>query len=157
MSSPESVAMVSARAAISSYIVLAGFWYLLALVYAVLAVAGRGRGMEIGVIVPFVVGTIWVAWLRGFRLRIGAGKLEYRDGLYKSVEIPLCEIKAVKSTSVKWRFLGRLMRVPRLVIVYGLEVNCLAINTKPFRKHDIQLAINLLRGSRAANRGEGPV
>ncbi len=110
--------------------------------------------MQAGVIVPLVVGSIWIAWLRGFRLRIGAGKLEYRDGLYKSVEVPMSEIKDVKSTWVEWRFLGRLLRVPRLVIVYGPEVNRLAINMKPFRKHDIQLAMDLLRKSRAANRGE---
>jgi hypothetical protein len=124
--------------------VLAGFWFVLALVYAGLALADRRHG-EAGVLVPLVVGFMWIAWLRGFRLEIGNEKLEYRDGLYKSVAVPLSGIREVKNAWVEWRFLGRLLRVPRLVIVYGSQVDRLAINAKPFRKDDIQLAIDLLR------------
>jgi hypothetical protein len=152
MNPSERVAVVvSARAAISSYIVLAGIWIVLAVVYAGLAFATRGHGMNIGGLVALGVGLIWVAWLRGFRLEVGEGKLEYRDGLYKSVAVPLSEIREVKSAWVEWRILGRTLRVPRLIIVYGPQSNRLSINTKPFRRHDIQLAIDLLRKSTSAN------
>lgn len=148
MKSRESASVVlSVRAAISSYIILAGVWIIL----AVVIVADRRHGGNILGLVSIGVGLIWIAWLRGFRLEIGAGKLEYRNGLYKSVIVPLGEIREAKNAWVEWRRLGRVLRVPRLVIVYGAQANRLCINTKPFRRHDIQLAIDLLRKSTPAN------
>ena|ERR1700733_5187205 len=140
-------AALQATAAFSSYVVLSGIWFVLALTFAVLALGSHRPGVQAGVAISLAVGLLWVCWLRGFRLQIGIKNLEYRDGLYRSVVVPVCEIKEVKNSWVEWRVLSRLLRVPRLIVVYGNPTQYLFINTKPFSRQKIHRAIELLRGS----------
>ncbi len=145
MKSARDVEVLSARAAISAYIALAGFWIVLALVFVALAVAERAHGMVSGAAIALAVGLAWIVWLRGFRLEIGNGKIEYRDGFYKSVIVALSEVRETKNAWVEWKLPGRHLRVPRLVIVYGPRAERLAVNAKPFARQDIQRALTLLR------------
>jgi hypothetical protein len=105
--------------------------------------------MKPGVVIPFAVGMMWVGWLRGFRLEINKNSLRYRDGLYRTVAVPVKEILEVRNTWVEWRLLTRSLRVPRLVVAYGSSGHRLVINTKPFLRRDIRRAIDMLRTSAA--------
>lgn len=96
---------LSARAALSSYFVLAGIWIGLGVAYTASALADADRELYTVSILCISVGSLWIVWLRGFKLRIIAGVLEYRDGLYRSVRIPAENITEVKFASLKWRFL----------------------------------------------------
>jgi hypothetical protein len=150
MSSPVGTSSLLARAAVSAYIVLAGIWFLLALTFLAFFLNDHRPGMGAGVLLPLAVGMLWIGWLRGFRLEVGKDKLSYRDGLYRSTVIPLSEIREVKNAWIEWRLLTRALQVPRLVVTYGSKRSRLAINAKPFRRQDIQHAVEILRacGSR---------
>jgi hypothetical protein len=146
-SSIEHGRVLVARAAISSYVVLAGVWFLLSLTGAVFCIGLHRSGMATGIVLPLAVGMMWAGWLRGFRLEIDDQSLRYRDGLYKSVAVPRTEIQDVKNAWIEWKLLTRAVRVPRLLIIYGSRRSRLAINAKPFRRKEIQQAIEILRTS----------
>jgi len=130
---------------LSSYLALSGIWFVLASVYIALALKEPGQGMAIGGIVALSVGVLCVFWLRGFRLRMTDDHLEYRDGLYRSISIPLREVTKAKQTWVGWTVLGRSLRIPRFVVVYGTQNDRVTINTKPFSRDDLQRLLGPLR------------
>lgn len=134
---------LSIRAASSAYAALAGIWFVLGVLY-VLAGIPHGQVGNGGALVSFAVGGVWVFWLRGFQLTVYSGSIVYRDGFYRVVLVPIDEISAVRSTWVKWSIAGRDIRIPRLVIDYGVDRH-LVVNTKPFTRRDIASAIDLIR------------
>jgi len=147
MISTHDTPVLQACAAFSSYIVLAGIWFLLAFIGLALLLRSDLSSMGAGVVLPLAVGMLWVGWLRGFRLEVGKENLSYRDGLYRTTGVPLSEIRDVRNTWIEWRVLTRALRVPRLVIAYGSNRHRLTINAKPFRRKDIQRAVEILRAS----------
>lgn len=134
---------LSIRAASSAYAALAGIWFVLGVLY-VLAGIPHGQAGNGGALVSFAVGGLWVFWLRGFRLTVCSDSVAYRDGFYRLVLVPINEISAIRSTWAKWSFAGRDIRIPRLVIDYGVGRH-LIVNTKPFGRRDIASAIDLIR------------
>jgi len=134
---------LSIRAASSAYAALAGIWFVLGFLY-VLAGIPHGQVGNGGALVSFTVGGLWVFWLRGFRLTVRSNSVAYRDGFYRLVLVPIDEISAIRNTWTKWSFAGRDIRIPRLVIDYGVDRH-LIVNTKPFARRDIASAIDLIR------------
>jgi hypothetical protein len=139
------IPVFSARAAVSAYIVLAGFWLLISFMIFLLDLRRHPPGTDWGAIVPLGVGALWIVWLRGFRLEVSQGDLSYRDGLYRSTMVPLSDIREAKNTWIGWKLLTRKLQVPRLVVTYGSKSDRLAINAKPFRRQDIQRVIEILK------------
>jgi hypothetical protein len=130
---------VTARAALSSYLVLSGVWFLFSIGYEFLALSRRGSGLHAIGILTFAIGVLWVLWLRGF--------LEYRDGLYRSTSVPLKEITEAKNTWIEWNVIGRHLRVPRLVICYGNRNQRVLVNAKPFKKDDLRRVLSGLNAT----------
>jgi len=93
---------------------------------------------------------LWVVWLRGFRVRIKDGVLEYRDGRYQTQRCPLAEIAWCDSQWVSIRSLGRQMSQLRLVVLLrgGRDIR---IQMKPFSVGDLAHMRELMGGAEAAN------
>lgn len=135
---------IEAHSAFSSYFVLSGIWFVLAIGYALLGLRNpKSNCLDVS-LGTFLIGLLWVFWLRGFRLRIDSDQIEYRNGLYKSVAVPLKEITNVRNSWIEWKRLGRAVKIPRLIITYGAQASSIAINTKPFRKQDIRFVMSIL-------------
>lgn len=130
---------LSIRATPSAYVALAGFWFVLGILYLLVWRGGNG-----GAFVSITVGVLWVLWLGGFRLTVYDRSVVYRDGFYRSTRISRADISAVKNTWVGWTLLGREIRIPRMVIDYGVASH-LAVNTKPFARRDIRSVIDLMQ------------
>ena len=127
---------VKVYAALSSYIVLSGIYFILAFGYGILSWKRPGLGLENIGIMLFMIGVLWVVWLRGFRIRITSDKFEYRNGFHRSTIVPLSEIKDTKHSWIEWKLLGRHLQIPRLIVTYGAHAECVIINTKPFSKQE---------------------
>jgi hypothetical protein len=80
---------------------------------------------------------IWTLWLNGFRLRILKGLVIYRNGFYKTHSLPLECVTKVEYKWVNWRFITRMIKVPRLIVHSG-DSKFLLINPKPFSKNDLR-------------------
>ena len=85
-----------------------------------------------------VYSAIWTLWLNGFRLRILNGSVIYRDGFYKTHSLPLECVAKVEYNWVNWRFITRIIKVPRLIVHSG-DSKFLLINPKPFSKNDLRV------------------
>ena len=128
---------LKANAALSSYIVLGGPWFLLSLSGFWVNVLHPHSGDIKMALLPGTIGLAFCAWLRGFNIIISDTQFEYRDGFYKSYRIELAEIKEAKYTWVGWKNFGRTIKIPRLVIVPRQKWKSIIINTKPFKKNDL--------------------
>src|SRR5712671_5234427 len=135
---------MTARAAISSYIALMGIWVVLGLVIEWLALNRPGRNDQLFATLCLFVSLLWFIWLRGFRLLLDRNRIEYRDGFYRSLSLSLDDITDVKNSWVAWSMLGTKLRAPRLLLVYGPR-EYIAVNTKPFKRQDIQFIMQELR------------
>jgi len=139
---------LEARAAVSSYVVLGGFWFVIAVANWVLALINRMTDLALVAFLSCLIGLLWVCWLKGFRLRINNGQLQYRNGFYSSVTVPLAEITDFRSTWVETKVLGQALRMPRLVVAY--DARRILINTKPFRKEDLRALFDALKRARGS-------
>lgn len=133
-----------ARASYSAYVALWAAWFILALINIALYLKNRPPGVGTTIIILLLVGVGWITWLRGFRIAISDERLAYRDGLYKSITIPLDEVCNAKMGWTEWQILTRILKVPRLLVTYGANDEVLAINAKPFHRKDIKRALELL-------------
>ena len=123
-----------ARAATSAYIALSGIWFIFGGLYLVLA-HYRPKAGACGVVaLCTAIGFLWVVWLRGFRLTLSDGILEYRDGFYRVTRVKLDDIIDVKNTWVR----NSRMPIPRLSIKFRPENAELLINVKPFQRYAIR-------------------
>jgi hypothetical protein len=138
---------IEGRAAVSAYLVLGAPFFLLAMGCAIVAWKHPERNAQTGAAICFLAGVLWAAWVRGFRIRITADQIEYRDGFYRSVTVPLNTIREVKNTWIEWKTFGRHLQIPRLVIVYGNDRRLAAINTKPFKRRDLRTVNDVLQKS----------
>lgn len=134
---------VDAHASPTAYFALAAFWIAMGMFYPFLAILKDRPQLWTGAAIALAVGVLWIAWIRGFRLTIDEQQLVYRDGIYRSTKVPLGTINNVRSARVGWTPVDFGLKFPRLVITYG-SGRRLAINTKLFRRHDIQNVVSLL-------------
>lgn len=126
---------IEARAAFSAYVMLAGIWVVLTVWLTIQIVLVPVPGLYTFDSICFIVALLWIAWLRGFRLRIKDGIFEYRDGFYRSYSCKLDDIKRTRTQWISWRFLWRAIKVPRMIIdVTDPAAQPIAINTKPFSR-----------------------
>jgi hypothetical protein len=125
--------MFSARASLPSYLVLSGVYFVMAGLFAWLAVFRPGSSAWKGSLISAVAGALWIVWLRGFRLGVDNGILVYRDGLYRTQMGEVARITAVRGMWVKWTCLPRMMSVPRLVVDFE-DRQSISINPKVFSR-----------------------
>jgi len=135
MHSPDSI---ESRACISGYIVLSGIWWGLGAFALWLTIARPSSDSAPVVAVCWTIGLLWIAWLRGFRLRIWDGVFEYRDGFYRTYSCKLDDIKSTRTQWISWRFLWRALKVPRMIVdLTDPNAAPILINTKPFSRTSI--------------------
>jgi hypothetical protein len=108
---------ITIRSTLSSYIALCGIWVALALVDLVLHLQNTGRGWGAAALIATGIGLLFWLWLRGFKLSLSNGSLEYRDGLYRSLKIDIEEIASIRDQWIGWSNLGRSVRIPRIVVL----------------------------------------
>jgi hypothetical protein len=144
-----------ARASISGYVVLSGIWFALASLFlwcAIFRASSEPQNIEsarLGMLstaaLCTVVGLLWCAWLKGFRLQVSSGVLEYRNGLYQTQRVKIKDIQRVSSKWIEWRVLWRRITVPRMVIELR-DAHSIAINIKPFSRPDLARLKSILSG-----------
>ena len=132
-----------ARASAGGFWVLACPWLLLGLFWTWLALYRPGSGAWTAVVICAGIVLLWVVWLRGFRVRIADGVLEYRDGLYRTQRCLLAEIQRCESEWVADTMLWRVMHLLRLVVALR-EGGQIAMNPKPFSRADVKRMRDLL-------------
>lgn len=138
MASERSNRSTTIRATYTSYCALSGVWILLAVGYLLLAFRTPGHNLESGALIAGGVAVIWVMWLRGFKITLSDGCVEYRDGFFRSSKVTLSDIADVKTDNIEWNVLGRRIGVPRLVVIRGNGEVAIRINPKPFARHALQ-------------------
>ena len=135
--------ILDARTGPGAYVALASIWFVLAACYLFLALTRPGSGTWPVVGITSGVGALWIVWLRGFRLRVTARQIEYRNGFYRTVVIPSSEIADAQHVWVESSpALG--VRVPRLV-VGSRQGESTIINSKVFRGRDLRILIDAVK------------
>ena len=141
---------IEVKAAKSAYVVLGAPSLLMAIICGTTTWKHPEKGIGLAGIL-IVVTVLWVLWVRGFRICITGELLKYRDGLYRSITVPLQQIKEVRATWVQWSTFGRHLKVPRLVVRYGGSDDFIVINPKPFRLQDLRRVVDVLTGKSNPN------
>jgi hypothetical protein len=127
-----------ARAAWSAYFALVSVWAVLAIFYGFLKLRYATSNTGIGGLMCATIAVLWIVWLRGFKIVLAGEHFHYRNGLYRSITINLGDISRVRSVSISWRRLGRVIPISRLVIDYGSPLKHIVVNPKPFRSTDLR-------------------
>jgi len=140
-SKPNNETCTTARAALQSYVIYCGPLFIAATVSGTYWLARHLRKDGISSLVLASIGLLMAGWMRGFRLRVDAGELEYRDGFYRLVRMPLTSIVSVRHRWIDVSKIGRAVRLPHLIISYSQEnkrahvlVNRLLFNGKQLRQ-----------------------
>ena len=141
---------IKISASVSGYIILVGFWLLLALAYFWLTIEKPESGSESGLIIAGLAALFWLVWLKGFVIQIEDGELIYRDGFFRRLVIRLEDITQADVKWVDWLVIGRVIKLPRLVVSSKKMDREIFINIKPFSRKDINKVVELLK----ARRGE---
>lgn len=126
------------RATWTSYIVLGGVWILLAIGYLLLCLRSPGKNLEVGALIAGGVAILWLIWLRGFKITVSYGSIEYRDGFFRSSKVDLSEIANIKNESIGWNVLGQRFRIPRIIVTTKNGEVVMQINPKPFGRFALQ-------------------
>jgi len=140
-------------ASCAGYIALAAIWFCIASIVG-LAIARNGAitvSNLAGLLIPCAIGTGWVVWLRGFRVRISDGHISYRNGLYRETTVSLRSLYRAELTWVEWKHLGRVVKVPRIVIESAVG-STLLINPKPFSSRGVRVLLHILQRYRVTSR-----
>ncbi len=143
------------RAAWTSYLVLGGVWILLAIGYLLLGLCSPGKNFESGVLIAGGVATLWFTWLRGFKITISHGCVEYRDGFFRSSKAALNEIADIKNKSKEWNLLGQKIRIPRIMVITKNGEIAMWINPKPFSRLALQRVLKELKETERSRMGQG--
>lgn len=140
MSLPSPNLKIEARACPSAYLALTGIWLALSAGYCWLALRSENDSLKVGAIIALSVALVLGLWLHGFRLRVSNDRIEHRDGFYRCTVIETPQITDIKHSLVEYRFLGRTLRVPRLVVTWedSSGLKHLIINTKPFQREVVR-------------------
>lgn len=125
------------RSTWTSYVALAGIWILLTIAYWLLSLRSPGHNLETGGFITGGVAILWIVWLRGFKITVSNGFIEYRDGFFRSSRLALTDIADIKTESAGWNMLSRKMVIPRIVMIARSGEEAIRINPKPFGR-DLQ-------------------
>ena len=132
-----------ARASPGGYVMLTGVWVLLGLLWTWLAMSHSSNDFWAVAALCFGVALLWVLWLRGFRVRISHGQLEYRNGLYQTQRCLLADIAKSNARWVTERLLGRRLSHLRLVVAVR-QGGPIHIHMKPFSRANLTRMRELL-------------
>lgn len=145
MASQTSNRSTTIRATWTSYIVLGGVWILLAIGYLLLGLRNPGKNLELGVLIAGGLAVLWFTWLRGFRITVSHGYLEYRDGFFRSSRVALNDITNIKNERMEWKLLGQKLAIPRVTITAKNGEMVIRINPKPFGSGELQRVMKELK------------
>jgi hypothetical protein len=141
-----------ARASRSSFLVFGGLFLPHCVLFLLLLAKGKLRGQEYTVLLPWCLLVGACAWLLGFKISITPDRIDYRDGLWRWHS---CPRDVVEDASVRWveyRWVGRRLSIPRLVINCGKgEKHKLVINPKPFSRQAIKCVLETANGEASAS------
>jgi hypothetical protein len=127
---------LTVRACLSSYIALCGAWALLAIFCASVEIFRSDGRLIPPLLISVSIGTGLILYLRGFKISVANGVLEYRDGLYRRHRLPLDQVQSVKWGNMSWHFLTEAVRVPGLIVRDRSGKQFLML-VKPFRRRDV--------------------
>jgi hypothetical protein len=120
------------KTTIGSYLALTGIYFLLGICSIIIGIYKNDMDFLIkSAACSFFIGSSFLIWLMGFRLKIDEYKLMYRDGFFRKTIIPLDSITKVDCKLVTFSYLWKKIRIPRIAISYEKNKE-LIINPKPF-------------------------
>jgi len=126
------------RAVLSGYIALCGIWFVLAAVFAWLAWRDPRSNVWEGAAISGGIGLLFAVWLRGFKITIADGWLEYRDGLFRSSRVMLADIDEIHVEWIAVGHHGMGRKIPRIVVSARNGAVVFRVNPKPFAKEDLR-------------------
>lgn len=127
----------SAKAVLTSYLVLAGIYFLMAFFYLFISINDKSLNYLGASIICFFTGFGFSIWLNGFQIQIFISYVIFRDGFYKETKIALDQIHEIKHCWIDVMYLYRVIKMPRMMIKYGNKKS-FAINSKPFSREAIR-------------------
>ena len=133
------------NAVLSSYIALGGIPAVLAIVNYILAIKDPNNGAIILALICSLITILWALRLRGFKIAVTDRYLEYRDGFYRSMRIPLEDVAEMKHKWVEWKNLGRTLSIPRTAVITKDRKIAFLINDKPFGLADLAMIQNMVK------------
>lgn len=137
--------LFEAKSAPSTYLVMGGLFTGLAVWAMWVQLLNASADSWKGAAVSVFMAVAWTIWARGFRIRITASTLEYRDGLYRVHAIPRSDVSGFEAEWITWPIFGSAITVPRMVVkTFGKEI-AIIINPKPFRR-DAMAKVRALLG-----------
>jgi hypothetical protein len=145
MSPDTSNRMITIRATWTTYLVLSGIWIILAIGYLFLALRAPGKSLELGALISAGVAILWVTWIRGFRITLSQGWIEYRDGFFRCTKVLLKEIADIQRENLEWKLLGRKLAIPRIAVITKDRAVAMRINSKPFGRIGLQRILKELK------------
>ena len=150
MSIPDTGDQITIRATLGSYFALCSIWVILALGYIILSIKSPGRGLGLGALIAGGVALLWGVWLRGFKVVVSTKFLEYRDGFFRMCRVSIGEIVELREEWNQWKFLGKGIRVRRIVVITSSGKRRIWINPKPFGRTDLRRVYTMLDNTRKA-------
>jgi len=122
------------RASVSAYLVLAGPFLAIGVLFLVAALKKSGESNVLeGSWVCLAIALAWIVWLSGFRVTMSEESLSYRNGFFQNRDLPWTSISDIETCFVTWPFLPRSIQVPRFrVITSEADREDILINPKPF-------------------------
>lgn len=136
-----------ARAVPSAYIVLAGIWVLLSMLYCYLWLARGSGGASTAACIFGGISCGWIFWIMGFRLWISDNSLWYRDGFYRVTAVPFSKINRIRNDWITWEFLWKGVKVPRLIVDCSDGLPAVMINPKLFGRVGLNAVISYVEAN----------
>lgn len=143
---------VTVRAQFKSFIALSAIWVILAVANLYLYFVKHVPDSELVVLLTGTIALLWWIWLRGFKLTISGGELEYRDGFFKSSRVSIKDIVDIKNKYIEWNVITRKIKIPRIFIIAQNGNVAIKINPQPFGRN-LQIILKKLKNSRSDEPG----
>ncbi len=138
---------VRERASKSGFFVFGCLFLPICALYLLLLAEGKLRGQEYAALMPWCLLVGVYGWLLGFKVSITRDRINYRDGLWRWHSCPRDEVEDASVRWVEYRWVGRRLSSPRLVINCGKgEKHKLVINPKPFSRQAIKRILETANG-----------
>jgi hypothetical protein len=137
-----------ARASRGGYIVFGVLYFPMVAAMLVAFARGRLQGQEYILLLPLLLLVPTYLPLLAFKIKITTEYFEYRDGLWRVHRCHRSSITGVENVWVEFSRLGRVLRIPRLVIrCKNAPEDTILINSKPFSREALKQLREILGGA----------
>lgn len=133
---------ITIRAKRPSYFLLGVLWILLTASCVPLVYRNPGEGFELVVLITALFTLTWWAWLLRVKLSVNARYIEYREGILKSLKLPLRWIADIRDQNLDWEVLDK---EPGIMILNKNGDVAMLINPRPFKRRELENLMAVLK------------